>query len=116
MGQAVDHLVGLGHSAIAFVDGGRGVIAADRRRGYEAAMRRHRLGDQLRSFAGDHTEEAGSAAARELLAGPPTPTAVIAFNDPCALGFLDTVTRAGVEVPGGLSVRRRGSHTSSSPP
>ncbi len=104
VGQAVDHLVGLGHSAIAFVDGGQGTIAADRRRGYEAAMRRHSLDDQLQSFAGDHTEEAGSAAARSWLAASQTPTAVIAFNDPCALGFLDTVARAGVAVPGELSV------------
>ena len=104
VGQAVDHLVELGHSAIAFIDGGPGTIAADRRRGYEAAMRRHRLGGWLRSFGGDHTEEAGSAAARTLLAGPQTHTAVIAFNDRCALGFLDTVTRAGVQVPEELSV------------
>ena len=104
VGQAVDHLVELGHSGIAFVDGGRGTIAADRRRGYEAAMRRHCLDDQQLSFAGDHTEKAGSAAARTMLARSQRPTAVIAFNDPCALGFLDTVTRAGVEVPRDLSV------------
>ncbi|HET9557632.1 MAG TPA: LacI family DNA-binding transcriptional regulator, partial [Actinomycetota bacterium] len=44
VGQAVDHLAGLGHRAIAYVDGGRGTIASDRRRGYRTAMRRHRLG------------------------------------------------------------------------
>ena len=38
--QAVEHLAGLGHRDIAFIDGGRGTIASDRRRGYRTAMRR----------------------------------------------------------------------------
>ncbi len=64
VGQAVDHLAGLGHRSIAYVDGGRGTIAADRRRGYRTAMRRHRLADHVRVIAGDHTEAAGARAAR----------------------------------------------------
>jgi DNA-binding LacI/PurR family transcriptional regulator len=32
------------------------------------------------------------------------PSAVIAFNDRCAVGLLDTVLRAGAQVPGDLSV------------
>jgi DNA-binding LacI/PurR family transcriptional regulator len=105
VGQAVDHLAGLGHRAIAYVDGGRGPIAADRRRGYRTAMRRHRLGGHLQVIGGDHTEAAGTRAAQALLeAGRPLPTAVVAFNDHCALGLLDAFSRAGVEVPGQVSV------------
>ena len=104
VGQAVDHLVGLGHQAIAFVDGGRGTIASDRRRGYRTAMRRHRLGDHIRVIPGDHTEAAGTRAAAALLADGRPPTAVVASNDRCALGVLDALNRAGVEVPGAISV------------
>ena len=106
VGQAVDHLAGLGHHAIAYVDGGRGPIAADRRRGYRTAMRRHRLADHARVIPGDHTEAAGLRAARTLLAEgrDGLPTAVVAFNDQCAVGLLDAFNRAGVAVPGEVSV------------
>jgi len=105
VGQAVDHLASLGHRAIAYVDGGRGPIAADRRRGYRTAMRRHRLGGHLQVIGGDHSEAAGTRAAQALLeAGRPLPTAVVAFNDHCALGLLDAFSRAGVAVPADVSV------------
>jgi DNA-binding LacI/PurR family transcriptional regulator len=105
VGQAVDHLAGLGHTRIAYIDGGRGTIAADRRRGYRGAMRANGLDGQLRVIAGDHTEAAGARAARLLLdEGRPLPSGVVAFNDHCAVGLLDALTRAGVEVPGVVSV------------
>jgi DNA-binding LacI/PurR family transcriptional regulator len=104
VGQAVGHLAGLGHRAIAFIDGGSGPIASDRRRGYRTAMRRHRLGDHLWIIPGDHTEAAGTRAARALLGDGRLPSAVVASNDQCALGFLDALNRAGVEVPGAVSV------------
>jgi DNA-binding LacI/PurR family transcriptional regulator len=102
--QAVGHLAALGHRAIAFVDGGRGTIASDRRRGYRQAMRKHGLAEQLRIIAGDHTEDAGIRAAAVLLAGSQLPTAVIASNDRCAVGFLDAALRRGVPVPDAISV------------
>src|SRR5215217_89761 len=98
------HLAGLGHRSIAYVDGGRGTIAADRRRGYRAAMRRHGLAGHVRVIAGDHTEAAGTRAAQALLAGGALPTAVVAYNDSCALGLLDAFNRAGVGVPADVSV------------
>jgi Periplasmic binding protein-like domain len=52
---------------------------------------------------GGYTEDEGATAAEKLLAEP-LPTAVIAANDPCAVGILDTVLQAGLTVPGELSV------------
>ena len=104
MRQAVDHLVGLGHRAIVHIDGGRAPGAADRRRGYRTSMRRQGLGDHSRVVAGGLTEEAGALAARLLLAEPALPSAITVFNDRCATGVLDTFIRAGVAVPGGVSV------------
>ena len=101
---AVEHLEGLGHRDIAFIDGGKGVIAADRRRGYRSAMRRLGLQDRATVVPGDHTEAAGSRAAALLIGADTPPTAVVSSNDRCAVGFLDAVRRAGVAVPQRLSV------------
>ncbi|MFJ2171471.1 LacI family DNA-binding transcriptional regulator [Streptomyces sp. NPDC087851] len=102
--QVVGHLVGLGHRRIAHVDGGRGPGAAERRQAYRTAMRRHGLADAIHVVPGAHNEEAGSAAGRLLLAGDHLPTAVFAGNDRCAMGLMDTLDRAGVAVPGEVSV------------
>jgi DNA-binding LacI/PurR family transcriptional regulator len=104
VGQAVAHLAGLGHREIVYVDGGKGPIAADRRRGYRTAMRRHGLAGQVRVIGGDPTEAAGTRAALALLDSGRLPSAVVAFNDHCALGLLDGLSRAGVAVPGRVSV------------
>jgi DNA-binding LacI/PurR family transcriptional regulator len=101
---ALAHLVELGHRDIAYVDGGRGPIAADRRRGYRRSMRRHGLAELDLILRGDPTEEAGAAAARSLLAEGLPCSAVMAYNDGCAIGLLDALARAGTEVPGRLSV------------
>jgi DNA-binding LacI/PurR family transcriptional regulator len=67
-------------------------------------MRRHRLGGELRVVGGDSSEESGGRAARELFGSGQDPTAVVAFNDHCAVGLLDALLRSGVAVPGAVSV------------
>jgi DNA-binding LacI/PurR family transcriptional regulator len=101
---AVDHLAGLGHRRITYVDGGRGAIPTLRRRGYQQAMRAHGLGDRLQVIRGGNTEESGAAAAQVLLGTDPVPTAVLTFNDRAAIGLLDALVRAGVDVPGAVSL------------
>ena len=102
--QAIDHLVELGHRDIAHIDGGQAPSSTERRRGYRAAMRRHGLAEHVRILPGGLTEEHGDAAAQTLLAGDTLPTAVLAFNDRCAVGVLDTLIRSGVNVPDDVSL------------
>ena len=99
---ALRHLISLGHTRIAFVDGGQGAVAAARRRGYRRAMRR--AGFTARVVPGDHTEEGGARAGRQLAAEPGRPTAVMCSNDRLAVGVMDAFLRAGVAVPGDVSV------------
>jgi DNA-binding LacI/PurR family transcriptional regulator len=102
--EAVDYLAGLGHRRIAYVDGGRGAISAGRRRGYQRAMRGLRLGTHIQVIPGDRTEESGARAARIVADSASPPTAVLTFNDRSAVGLLDALGRAGVGVPGEMSV------------
>jgi DNA-binding LacI/PurR family transcriptional regulator len=104
LGEAVAHLVELGHQRIAYIDGGAGPGAPQRRRGYRNAMRKHDLADFAQVFPGEYTEIAGARAAEKILASESLPTAVIAANDECALGVLDSMLRAGVNVPDDISV------------
>jgi DNA-binding LacI/PurR family transcriptional regulator len=104
LGLVVDHLIGLGHRDVAHVDGGRHTISADRRRGYRMAMRRNHETRHMRILAGGTGEVDGWQAAEELLRGDHLPTAVTTFNDHCAVGLIDGLTRAGIAVPDAISV------------
>jgi DNA-binding LacI/PurR family transcriptional regulator len=99
---AVDHLVGLGHRRIAHVDGGTMPGSAERRTGYQRAMRRHGLADEIRVVPAGPGEEDGVRAAALLLTEPPTAVAV--FNDLSATGLLDVLRGNGHAVPGDVSV------------
>ena len=102
--QAVDHLVALGHTRIAHIDGGRAPGAAERRRGYRQGLQRHGLADSAHILPGGLTEDDGATAAGALLDTDPLPTAVTVFNDRSATGVLDVLRSAGVDVPGDMSV------------
>ena len=92
---AVEHLVELGHRDIAHVDGQRAPGAAERRRGYRAAMRAAGLGRTPVWFPADSTDEDGEQAAGQLDADG-SPTAVTVFNDHCAAGLLAAVRGRGI--------------------
>ncbi|MEA2161700.1 MAG: hypothetical protein QOD66_4080 [Solirubrobacteraceae bacterium] len=100
----LEHLTGLGHEQIAHVDGGRGAGGPQRRAAYLRGMKARRLARYARVIPGDFTEEAGTRAAQELLREPRLPTAVFAANDVIAAGLLGGFDRAGITVPGEVSI------------
>ncbi len=59
---------------------------------------------RIQVIRGGNTEESGARAARAVLDAGPTPTAMLTFNDRAAMGLLDALIRAGVDVPGTVSV------------
>lgn len=102
--QAVDHLVGLGHRRIAYVGPTEGPNAAARLTGYRTAMAGHGLEREIDVVDSAYTEEGGHAAALEFLARPERPTALVCANDRCAFGVMWTMVRAGIRVPGDISI------------
>jgi LacI family transcriptional regulator, repressor for deo operon, udp, cdd, tsx, nupC, and nupG len=109
--SAVRHLVNLGHRRIAYVAGRADdpgfafPASALRRRGFEEALRT--AGLEMRrswSVAGDYGVEGGIRAMSELLTAPEIPTAVVCEYDDLAFGVLTALRRAGLAVPGDLSV------------
>ena len=107
---ATEHLLGLGHTRIAFVgdteENPFGFDSSARRRaGYEAALRDAGLTvDPALVRTAPHGRDAARAMARELLAAPAPPTALFAASDDQALGVLEAAEAAGIPVPEQLSV------------
>jgi len=101
---AVEHLVGLGHRRIAYIDADREAGGARRRAGYQDTMAAAGLGEEMLIVRGGASEAEGAAAITGLLAQDPAPTAVIAFNDRCAVGVIGQARLLGRSVPGDLSV------------
>jgi LacI family transcriptional regulator len=101
--DATQHLLDLGHRRIAFVEGPPGLhTSAQRLEGFSEAMAA--AGAEPARLAGGFEYEAGDAAAGELLGGGELPDAILAVNDEVAIGLLTGLRRAGVDVPGQVSV------------
>lgn len=104
--EAAHHLAELGHERIAHISGPPSFRSAhERRRGFREALAQR--GVKLRpSFdrEGNYTFDSGIAAARELLALKPRPTAIFAGNDEMAAGVYKVAHELGLEIPRDLSV------------
>jgi LacI family transcriptional regulator len=101
----VQHLVAVGRRRIALIAGPEhNFDAAERLRGYTAAMTRFAPTIPPQVLAGDFTEEAGYNAARDLLTNKLRPQAVFAANDMMAVGCLYALREAGVRVPEDIAV------------
>lgn len=103
---ATEHLLGLGHTRIAFLAGRPGLQSAEEReRGYREA-----LGNAGITFdpelirVGGYRQETAEGAARELLTLPEPPTAIFAANDITAIRTMQVAAELGLRVPEDLSV------------
>jgi DNA-binding LacI/PurR family transcriptional regulator len=99
----IEHLAALGHERIARV-GGFPRYWHSRLRTEAFGAVAASAGLQAVSVASDYTAEHGADATRELLARSSAPTAIVYDNDVMALAGVAAALRAGLDVPGDLSV------------
>ena len=108
--MAVRHLLLLGHRDIAMISGDPGdafgrVTTSARRSGFEAALAEAGIGPGPERVVSEPWGVTGGMRAMEqLLARRRLPTAVFAESDEMALGALQTLRRAGLDVPGRVSL------------
>jgi LacI family transcriptional regulator len=102
---ATAHLIEHGRRTIAYV-GGRTDAQTnhDRFSGYRAALRSARLPfDERLVVHGEFSRSSGRALTRALLEAAPL-DAIVAGDDTVALGCLDAVAEAGINIPGQLGL------------
>jgi LacI family transcriptional regulator len=100
--RAVEHLAERGHTTLSYLSGPEASWAdAMRWRGVLEAC--HELGLKARRLGPFPPTITGGAVAGEVWAATPT-TAVIAYNDLLAIGFLRAATATGRSIPGDVSV------------
>ncbi|MDY0908216.1 LacI family DNA-binding transcriptional regulator [Microbacterium sp. CFBP9034] len=106
MRLATEHLIGLGHTRIAFIGGLPSSDTSERReQGFRAAMADagHAVDDDHLTRLGYDPRSGGAALAR-LAALEPRPTAVVVANVNAAHGALLEARRLGLRVPEDLSL------------
>lgn len=101
-----EHLLGLGHRRVAIAAGSAALTTiADRLAGVgEALAAAGRRPDEWPVVEAAFTRQGGKDAARQVLAGHPDVTAIIALNDDMAIGALSALRASGVAVPAEVSV------------
>jgi LacI family transcriptional regulator len=100
------HLYALGHERVAIV-GGMPEVPTWRNRliGYRQAQREAgRMEDEDLVIHGNYRADSGATAARELMASPYPPDAMIAASAQVLYGVLDELAAQGKSIPGDVSV------------
>src|SRR5262249_3161500 len=100
------HLVALGHSRIAFINGHPNQTASGQRfRGYIVGMSEAGLPVGPEQVAqGYYTDRSGLAAAESLLKSGWNPPAIFASNDDMAAATVAMAHRMGLDVPGDVAI------------
>jgi len=103
---ATTHLIEQGYRSIAHIRGPNISTAIGRLKGYEKALRDHKLQPGRGHVMQAHYHEESSAynAMRELLLHSPRPDAVFAASDPIAIGALQAILDARLRPPSDIGL------------
>lgn len=104
MNEALAHLVDLGHRSIAYVDGPRGPSAKARRDAFNRALTAAGIRGRILSGGNDISAGFDSFNRHQDVMASEGITAVVCYNDQCAEGLVIAALKAGLRLPGDLSV------------
>lgn len=104
MDAVVKHLVSLGHREIAYLSSSMDASGDARIDAFIRACRGCGVGDRLRVYASGITEIDGAHGVERMFAADDRATAVVAFNDRCALGAMEALRLRGLTIPGDISL------------
>jgi DNA-binding LacI/PurR family transcriptional regulator len=103
---AMDHLIALKHSKIAFISGPLTLASARVRfSAFTESMAQHNLSSSKSMIAeGNHRVDGGHRAMKRILSGKVLPTAVMCSNDLTAIGAMSAIFERGLRIPEDISV------------
>jgi len=104
--ESVDYVCSLGHKRVGFMTGLEDSdVGKSRFAGYQRGLAKNEIDfDEALVFRGDYSYEAGIDGAEYFLSLNAPPTAIICANDSMALGAMRRVSKAGLNVPGDISI------------
>lgn len=102
--HAAEYLSSLGHQKIAIVHGPTKVLSANRYRKLLLSAAAEYGLEVVKCIEVESRPTGGATAARQILRGKTLPSAIMCGNDLIALGALGHFGRAGVDVPGDISI------------
>ena len=103
---AMDHLIALHHSRIAFISGPLTLASARlRASAFTDTVAQHNLDSPKSMIAeGNHRVDGGYRAMQRILRGKVLPTAVVCSNDLTAIGAMSAIYQHGLRVPEDISI------------
>jgi LacI family transcriptional regulator len=104
---ATEHLIGLGHKRIAYINGRlKHEASHSRLQGYKDALLKARLNFDNQLVHGKDTwdEEAGYVSAQSLMSLRQPPSAIFCANDALAIGAFDALREGGFAVPDDIAL------------
>ncbi len=103
---AVEHLIGLGHKRIAFINGAmNSKYSIERLAGYQSALEKHSVPIQETLIVDSQfNPETTYYGMKKLLSLPTPPTAVLVINDYSAIGAMRAAKEKGYRIPEDISV------------
>ena len=107
--QATQHLVDIGCKRIAHIRGRDNSTGIDRMLGYQEAMEAAGLPILeeyviMREKVDIESRQQGAEAAQRLLAANPRPDGIFCYNDPIAIGAMQTILDAGLRIPEDIAI------------